>query len=293
MSWTRSPTAGVCLGKGTTFYSYIGVPSTATVAEINKAYRKKSMLLHPDKNPNVKGIHERFARLGIIATILRTTEGRKRYDHFYKNGVPRWRGTGYYYSRWRPGMLEVSIFLISLTSLLQYIVQRMTYKADLQRIEKIVSEAKLAAWGPKMIPVQGSRKIKMTIGGNPGVDNEGNRTGGRSIDMVVEGNGNVSIVDDNGEHHPLDAASASPASFGRTWFISVIKNLLARATNRTSNDKTEPIAEVTEDTESSETESSAPESGTTTPIEGGAAKAGRQPAMRAGGKRRGNVRKRA
>lgn len=27
-----------------------------------------------------------------------------RYDHFYKNGVPRWRGTGYYYSRWRPGM---------------------------------------------------------------------------------------------------------------------------------------------------------------------------------------------
>lgn len=54
---------------------------------------------------------------------------------------------------------EVSIFLISLTSLLQYIVQRMTYKADLQRIEKIVSEAKLAAWGPKMIPVQGSRKV--------------------------------------------------------------------------------------------------------------------------------------
>lgn len=27
-----------------------------------------------------------------------------RYDFFYKNGVPRWRGTGYYYSRFRPGL---------------------------------------------------------------------------------------------------------------------------------------------------------------------------------------------
>ena len=27
-----------------------------------------------------------------------------RYDFFYKNGVPKWRGTGYYYSRFRPGL---------------------------------------------------------------------------------------------------------------------------------------------------------------------------------------------
>ncbi len=27
-----------------------------------------------------------------------------RYDFFYKNGVPIWRGTGYYYSRFRPGL---------------------------------------------------------------------------------------------------------------------------------------------------------------------------------------------
>jgi len=58
----------------------------------------------PDKNPGVKGIHERFARLGVVATILRNKESRKRYDFFYKNGVPKWRGTGYYYSRFRPGL---------------------------------------------------------------------------------------------------------------------------------------------------------------------------------------------
>ena len=27
-----------------------------------------------------------------------------RYDFFYTNGVPKWRGTGYYYSRFRPGI---------------------------------------------------------------------------------------------------------------------------------------------------------------------------------------------
>ncbi|KAJ6598975.1 DnaJ domain-containing protein [Mycena vulgaris] len=73
-------------GKGTTFYSWLDVPSTATTAEIAKAYRRKSMVLHPDKNPNDKTIHERFSRLGVVSTILRNKESRERYDFFYKNG---------------------------------------------------------------------------------------------------------------------------------------------------------------------------------------------------------------
>lgn len=36
-------------------------------------------VLSPDKNPGVKGIHERFARLGVIAAILRDPRGRERY----------------------------------------------------------------------------------------------------------------------------------------------------------------------------------------------------------------------
>jgi len=91
-------------GKGTTFYSWLEVPSSAPMAEIGRAYRKKSMLLHPDKNPGVKGAQERFARLGVVGSILRNQDGRERYDFFYKNGVPRWRGTGYYYARFRPGL---------------------------------------------------------------------------------------------------------------------------------------------------------------------------------------------
>ena len=36
------------------------------------------MKCSPDKNPGVKGVQERFARLGVIASILRSEEGRER-----------------------------------------------------------------------------------------------------------------------------------------------------------------------------------------------------------------------
>ena len=100
-----------------------------------------------------------------------------RYDFFYKNGVPRWRGTGYYYSRYRPGLgvrsLQCSverqltsvrqsavIFLILVTTGLHYLVQRINYRSDLARIERVVREARLAAWGPKLVPLEGQRKVR-------------------------------------------------------------------------------------------------------------------------------------
>lgn len=208
-------------GRGTTFYSWLDVPSTATLVEINKAYRKKSIQLHPDKNPGVKGIHERFARLGVIATILKNPEERKRYDFFYKNGVPKWRGSGYYYARFRPGLGTVLVFLTILTSGLQYLVQTLNYKRDLMRIELAIRDARLAAWGPKMEPLQGKRKVKVNLGGGARQDGAGNIVPGKMLDMVVEQD-NVFILDPSGNLHILDTSSATPAAISRTWFIELL-----------------------------------------------------------------------
>lgn len=68
------------LGKGTTFYSWLDLAPSAGASQITKAYRKKSLELHPDKNAGVPGVHERFARLGVITQILRSPEKRERYD---------------------------------------------------------------------------------------------------------------------------------------------------------------------------------------------------------------------
>lgn len=54
---------------------------------------------------------------------------------------------------------SVLVFLVILTSGLQYLVQRINYKRDLERIELIVGKAKTAAWGLKMVPVVGKRKV--------------------------------------------------------------------------------------------------------------------------------------
>lgn len=210
-------------GKGTTFYSWLDVPSSATTAEISKAYRKKSIQLHPDKNPGVAGIHERFARLGVIAAILRSPESRKRYDFFYKNGVPKWRGTGYYYSRFRPGVGTVMTFLVVLTTGLQYMVQRLNHAKDLERIERIRHDARTTAWGNRLVSPEGQKKVRVNLGGGVRFDEEGSVLPGKMIDMVVEGE-NVYIAED-GELILLDASSAAPASLKNTWFILLFRRL--------------------------------------------------------------------
>lgn len=263
-------------GKGTTFYSWLDVPNTATTTEIAKAYRKMSMRLHPDKNPNDKKIHERFARLGVVSTILRNAESRKRYDFFYKNGVPKWRGTGYYYARFRPGLGSVLVFLTVLTSSLQYIIQKMNYRRDLERIERIRQDARLAAWGPKMIPIEGQRKVKVNLsGGTPG--------DARSIDMVVEGM-NVFILDPSGDMELLDSSAATSPHIMRTWFLTLVSGAYNKVVTRSSTDASDSPGDSTNEGYSvGDDESESGGSGTVTPSNGNAKYV---PVSKAGGRRR-------
>lgn len=189
------------------------------------------MQLHPDKNKGVKGAHERFARLGVVAAILRDSGNRERYDFFYKNGVPVWRGTGYYYSRFRPGLGAVLMFLVITTSGVQYVVQKMTYNRDLKRIEVIVEQARIAAWGSKMNPVEGQRKVKVNLGGQPRLDEDGNAIPGRTVDMVVEGS-QVYILEADGSLLPVDSETAVAPSIKRTWFLSLVTGLLGKVAGR-------------------------------------------------------------
>ncbi|KAJ7179053.1 DnaJ domain-containing protein [Mycena filopes] len=255
-------------GKDTTFYSWLDVPFTATTAEIAKAYRTKSKTLHPDKNPNDKTIHERFARLGVVSTILRNKESRERYDFFYKNGVPTWRGTGYYYSRFRPGLGTVFVFLVLVTSGFHYAAQHINYRNDLERINRFVKEAQLAAWGPKLVPVEGQRKVKVNVTGSE----EDSRK--RWLDMIVDAK-NVYILDPSGDMHLLDASTATRPAFSNTWFIALVKSYYHKAVDRVSPSKERGSPEPEDDDdESSTTASEAPGSGTATPKEGRAAASG-------------------
>lgn len=85
--------------------------------------------------------------------------------------------TGYYYSRWRPGvavseplavhtkcrsengMQTVLTFLVLLSVGLQYIVHQMNYKRDLERVERFIAAARRAAWGPKLNRTEIARNV--------------------------------------------------------------------------------------------------------------------------------------
>lgn len=62
---------------------------------------------------------------------------------------------------------SVFVFLTIVSSGLQYFIQRFNYQRDLKRIEHVVREARLAAWGGKMVPVEGQRKVTHTLHTRP------------------------------------------------------------------------------------------------------------------------------
>ncbi|XP_076235425.1 dnaJ homolog subfamily C member 17 isoform X2 [Calliopsis andreniformis] len=61
-------------------YELIGVTQTASTQEIKKAYRKKALSCHPDKNPNNPKATELFHELSRALEILTDASARAAYD---------------------------------------------------------------------------------------------------------------------------------------------------------------------------------------------------------------------
>ncbi|KAL8997877.1 MAG: hypothetical protein Q9169_002959 [Polycauliona sp. 2 TL-2023] len=107
----------------------------------------------------VKKASERYARLGVIAEILKGG-GRERYDYFLANGFPRWRGTGYYYARFRPGLGTVLVGLFIMGGgLAHYGALYVSWKRQKEFVDRYVRHARKAAWGNES-----------TVAGIPGID---------------------------------------------------------------------------------------------------------------------------
>src|SRR5690349_20164433 len=67
------------------YYQALGVPKSATIDEIKKAYRKLARKYHPDLNPNDKEAHKKFQQINEANEVLSDPENRKKYDQYGKD----------------------------------------------------------------------------------------------------------------------------------------------------------------------------------------------------------------
>ena len=70
------------------YYEVLGVPKTATDAEIKSAYRAKAKACHPDLHQNDHTAEERFKELNEANEVLSDPDKRARYDQFGFDGPP-------------------------------------------------------------------------------------------------------------------------------------------------------------------------------------------------------------
>ena len=110
--------------------------------------------VHVNKTPSereiqaeVKKASERYARLGVVTEILKGS-GRERYDYFLSNGFPSWRGTGYYYARFRPGLGTVLVGLFAFGGgLVHYGAMYLGWKRRRTFVKQLIQDSRKAAWG--------------------------------------------------------------------------------------------------------------------------------------------------
>lgn len=77
------------------YYEVLGVDKSATPEEIKKAYRKKAIQYHPDKNPGDKEAEEKFKEAAEAYDVLSNPDKRSRYDQFGHNMGPQGFGGGF------------------------------------------------------------------------------------------------------------------------------------------------------------------------------------------------------
>ena len=77
------------------YYEILGISKGASAAEIKKAYRKKAIEFHPDKNPDDKGAEAKFKEAAEAYEILSDGNKKARYDQYGHQAFENGGGGGF------------------------------------------------------------------------------------------------------------------------------------------------------------------------------------------------------
>lgn len=76
------------------YYEILEISRTASSEEIKKAFRKKAMACHPDRNPDNPEAEEQFKKINEAYEVLSDESKRATYDRFGKAGLQGMGGSG-------------------------------------------------------------------------------------------------------------------------------------------------------------------------------------------------------
>jgi curved DNA-binding protein len=68
------------------YYSILGIPRNAIEGDVKKAFRKKAMDYHPDRNKNNAKAEEKFKEINEAYAVLSDKQKRSKYDQFGSDG---------------------------------------------------------------------------------------------------------------------------------------------------------------------------------------------------------------
>jgi hypothetical protein len=112
-----------------------------------KNHKQKKQPSKKEIDAHMAKVTAAYQRLSVVTTMLKGAE-RERYDHFLRNGFPAWRGSGYYYERFRPGLGSVMIgLLITLGGGFHYFALVMGWKRRREFAERYIRMARKTAFG--------------------------------------------------------------------------------------------------------------------------------------------------
>lgn len=68
-----------------------------------------------------------------------------RYDKHLEKGFPTWRGTGYYYAKFQPGLMFTFVFILTTISTAQYVIKWVFYFRELNEMAALKEEDEIYA----------------------------------------------------------------------------------------------------------------------------------------------------
>lgn len=80
--------------KDTKLYDVLGVPPTASPADLTRAYKQKARQYHPDRNQNSPDAEEKFKEVTAAYEVLSDAEKRQLYDRYGEEGLKEGGGRG-------------------------------------------------------------------------------------------------------------------------------------------------------------------------------------------------------